>query len=153
MEKTLRLSGVTRKSIWFYSFTPTTNSLFLSVPKNVIASETEYDNLNVYPRAWVTQCQKLEWSCTMQTVWPPAAGLEKEAVLPKHETKKTAFYKGFCQVPFLFILPFVTVNQKSEYENSFLLFLLYFPFLIKNCPCFAGGLKKICKQIKLITSR
>lgn len=54
--------------------------------------------------------------------------LEKEVVQPKYKINKTFLYiyKGFCQVSFLFILPFVTLSQKSEYENSFLLFLVLF---------------------------
>lgn len=72
---------------------------------------------------------------------PQLQAREKEAVLPKHETNKTFFYKGNCQVPFLFISPFVTLNQKPEYENSFLLFSVYFPFLIKNLPRFTGEKK------------
>lgn len=36
----------------------------------------------------------------------------------------------------LFILPFVTFNQNSDYENPFLLVLVYFLFLPKTFPSF-----------------
>lgn len=98
-------------------------------------------------QVWQFKCVPQGLSSTMpkilvilvdQTVWPQLQALEKEAVLLSHKTNKTHFYKGVRQGPFLFISPFVTLNQKSEYENSFLLFLLYFPSVIKKCPCFFG---------------
>lgn len=76
---------------------------------------------------------------------PSCRPWKRKLCLPKHKTNKTAFYKGFCQVPSLFILHFVTLHQKSEYENSFPLFLFHFPFLIKNCPCFIGEKRYVNK--------
>lgn len=51
MWKSLQVSHATGKCIWFYSFTPTTYSIFLSLLKDVIVRQTKYDNLNVYPGA------------------------------------------------------------------------------------------------------